>query len=168
MEDKSTLVSERVTFTPLRREDFEEILAMYDEPDTAKYILPLQNKDQAFYLNFLEGKIASNKSLVGFWTVRNSADNTFIGTANLNKFQHRDITHVGCHLSREFWGQGFGFEVMNFLKNYGVEQRGMPEVYGLVQEGHNASKHLMMKMGFKLIEQIHLEVPLNIFRFRQD
>lgn len=166
MEYQAKLHTERTILTPLQLTDFDEILEMYNEPGTAKFILPLLNRDRTFYVQFLTGKIESNKTQVGFWTVRNAANNAFIGTANLNKFQHKEITHVGCHLSRSYWGCGYGFEIMNHLKDYGIEKRGMTEVYGLVEEGHEASKHLMKKMGFVLKEQLELDVMLNVFCFR--
>lgn len=159
------LFTERTILTPLSKADFNEILAMYQEPGTAKFIAPLRDKDETFLRSFLEGKIEANSNEVGFWVAREKATNNFIGTGNLNQFSLRDLIHVGCHLSRMYWGEGYGFEVMNRLKNYGIEERKLAVIHGLVEEEHTVSKALMVKMGFALVEQFDAGVTLNVYRF---
>lgn len=161
------LYTNRTSILPLSEKDFENILKMYKEPDSSKFISPLQGKDEAFLKTFLEGKIASNKTEVGFWVVREKETNVFLGTGNLNEFSLRPVPHVGCHLSRKIWGNGYGYEIMNRLKHYGIEERKLDAIHGFVEEGNAASKALMVKMGFKLIEQMDAGVLLNNYRFSE-
>jgi len=160
------LFAKRTVLLPLSEHDFEDILKMYQEPDSAKFIAPLRTKGEAFFRGFLQQKIISNQEEVGFWVVRHKETNAFIGTGNLNLFSLKDVTHVGCHLSTKFWGNGFGYEVMNRLKHYGIDDLELEAVHGFVEEGHAASKAIM-KMGFKLIEQMDAGVVLNNYRYSE-
>lgn len=63
--------TQRTILTPLSRSDFDDVLKMYSEPDTFKYIAPLLGKTKEEYINFLESRIAQIKSGVGYhWAVR--------------------------------------------------------------------------------------------------
>ena len=42
-----TLQTERTILTPLKEEDFKDIVQMYLEPDSNKFIPPLQDKNAA-------------------------------------------------------------------------------------------------------------------------
>ncbi|MFT4682850.1 MAG: RimJ/RimL family protein N-acetyltransferase [Flavobacteriales bacterium] len=137
---------------------------MYQEPESSKFIAPLRAKYEAFFRRSLEQKIISNEAKEGFWVVRHKETNAFIGTGNLNLFSLKDVTHVGCHLRTKSWGNGFGYEVMHRLKHYGIDDLELTAVPGFVEYGHVASKAIMIKMGYKLIEQMDAEVVLNYYR----
>ncbi|TXC75642.1 GNAT family N-acetyltransferase [Luteibaculum oceani] len=67
----STLFStERCIVKPLQKEDFPEILEMYQELDSNKYVPPLKDKTPEEHLAFLELKIGNNEKELGFWTAR--------------------------------------------------------------------------------------------------
>ena len=96
--------TERCFCEALSEKDFKEVLDMYQEDDSNKYIAPLLNKSQDFYQEFLEKKISLNKIQASFWTVRSKAEETFIGTINLNQFTQTGLIHLGCHLSLSLSG----------------------------------------------------------------
>ena len=94
-----TLHTTRTILEPLTVQDFEEILAMYAEKDSNKFIEPLKDTSRDVQLSFLEKKIKTNqnKNGLGFWTIR-LKDGQFIGTANLNLFEMLGKVHIGIHL----------------------------------------------------------------------
>jgi len=51
-----TLHTKRTTLTPLKQEDFQDIIQIYLEPDSNKFIPPLQNKSAEEYQVFLQKK----------------------------------------------------------------------------------------------------------------
>lgn len=160
-----TLYTERTTITPLIESDIPEILEMYLEPDSFKYINPHKDKTKEYYQVFLQGKIAANKKVLGFWSVRLHATNEFLGTVNLNQFQDLEITHVGCHLKSVAWNKGFATELMKELIKYGFEVRKLKAIHGIVEEGNIISAKLMKRLGFDFLEElIDKEVKLNIYR----
>ena len=85
------LETTRTTITPLAKSDIPEIMEMYHEPDSNKFIPPLLDKNEDYYIDFLNKKIEYNKNEIGFWTVRHTTDNAFIGTVNLNQFADTEL-----------------------------------------------------------------------------
>ena len=152
-----TVLTTRCQCTLISAKDFSEIIKMYQERDSNKYIAPLLNKDEAFYIKFLEGKIASNRVAPSFWTVRLKADRTFIGTINLNQFAQTGLIHLGCHLSRNFWQQGYASELMEALINFGWEERKLNSIHGVFEKENTVSKSLLKKLGFQPYESRWVE-----------
>ena len=160
-----TLQTERTTIIPLIESDIPEILEMYLEPDSFKFISPHKDKSKEYYQSFLQGKLAANKKALGFWSVRLNATNEFVGTVNLNQFQDSEITHIGCHLKSAVWNKGFATELMKELMKYGFEVRNLKVIHGIVEEGNIISAKLMKRLGFDFLEElIDKEVKLNIYR----
>lgn len=160
-----TLYTERTTIIPLIESDIPEILEMYLEPDSFKYINLHKDKSKEYYQVFLQDKIAANKKVLGFWSVRLHATNEFLGTVNLNQFQDSEITHVGCHLKSVAWNKGFATELMKELIKYGFEVRKLKAIHGIVEEGNIISAKLMKRLGFDFIKElIDKELKLNIYR----
>lgn len=131
---------------------------MYHEPDSNTYIPPLLNKTDQEYLDFLTMKVNTNdhpKGL-GFWTIRALETQKFIGTANLNVMHLLEITHMGCHLSKAIWGQGFATEVMAAMCNYGLKSLELPVVYAICSVDHVVSKKMLLRTGLVYDKTIQL------------
>ncbi len=132
--------------------DIEEVLSMYQEKDSNKYIAPLLDKSELFYRRFLTNKILANKESPSFWVVRNRADQSLIGTINLNKFATSQYYHIGCHLRREAWNKGFANELMLELLEYAKKEKQLNAVHGIFEKEHFVSQRLLIKLGFKAYE----------------
>lgn len=145
--------TQRTVIKPLTEEHIPAILEMYNEPDSNKYIAPLIGKSKEEYSVFLKNKIETNKENLGFWSVFTNESNAFIGTVNLNQFAKLNVTHIGCHLKRDFWNQEYGFELMEALINYGFNERKLEFIYAIIEEGHNVSNKLFDSLGFKFKEK---------------
>ena len=159
--------SSRTTIKIIDQRDVPEILEMYQEPDSFKYIAPHKDKSISYYENFLKGKIESNKLQNGFWVVRDINSNEFIGTVNLNRFMQTDMFHVGCHLRTKFWNQGYAKELCELLIKYGSEEMNLTEIYGVVEDGNIVSTKLMKSLGFSIKESKLIEASLlNIYYFK--
>jgi len=152
------LTTKRCKITPLITSDFEDILNMYHEPDSNTYIPPLLNKTDQEYLDFLTMKVETNNHPkgLGFWTVRELETQKFIGTANLNVLDVLKITHMGCHLSKAVWGQGFATEIMAAMCDYGLNDLGLPTVYGICSVGHVVSKKMLLRTGLVYDKTVQL------------
>lgn len=147
--------------------DIPEILEMYVEPDSFKYIRPHKDKSKEYYQAFLQGKIEANQKTLGFWVVRLEETNEFIGTVNLNQFQNTDMTHIGCHLKTAAWNKGFATELMKELMNYGFEKRDLNAIHGIVEESNLISAKLMNGLGFSVFEE-RLDNGINLFIYRKN
>lgn len=158
-------MTERAIITPISETDIPEILDMYMEPDSFKYVRPHKDKSKAYYEEFLKGKINTNTTTLGFWVVRLKDSNEFIGTVNLNQFQNTGITHIGCHLKEAVWNKGYATELMRALMQYGFDTRKLTAIHGIVEESNQVSAKLMEKLGFEFFEErMDEEVRLMIYK----
>ena len=144
-----TLITERAIISPLAITDFEEILGMYHEPDSNKFITPLLNKTDEEYLAFLHFKLKTNDSPkgLGFWVVRAADTQQFLGTVNLNVMELLGFVHIGAHMSRASWGQGYATEALTALKNYGLNDLNLPTIHGICSQDHHVSQKMLQAIG---------------------
>jgi len=152
-----TVLTTRCQCNLLIAKDFPEIIKMYQEDDSNKYIAPLLNKSLEFYQEFLERKVRENRTEASFWTVRSKVDGAFIGTINLNHFAQTGLIHMGCHLSRNFWQQGYASELMEALLRYGFEERKLASIHGVFEKENTVSQRLLEKLGFRPYESRWVE-----------
>ena len=141
--------SERTSIKALDKADFQELITMYLEDDSNKYIPPLRNRTEEEYKEILKDKYKNNQIEVGFWTVR-SLNNALIGTLNLYEYPPLGIIHIGLHLKRDYWNQGYGKELMRTLVDHGFQQKKLQEIHAIIDEEHLASRKLFEGLGFKV------------------
>lgn len=162
-----TLQTERSSLTPLKEADFQEIISMYLEPDSNKFVPPLQNKNAAEYLILLQKKVQKNNQPKGHgvWTIRTNDSQEFIGTANLNIQEILQLTHLGAHLKRAAWGKGYATEVLSILRDYALQTLKLPNIHALVDAQNHASKNMLLKIGLQYTETVELyAVPVALYR----
>lgn len=146
------MITKRTSSIPISVTDIPEILEMYVEKDSFKYVRPLKNKTREEYTKFLQKKISGNSPVVGFWVVRDKVTQEFIGTMNLNTLPNMDRLQIGCHLKRKYWNQGYATELMQQLLVYAFEIRKVETLYGFLEEANLASKKMLQNLGFTWLE----------------
>ncbi len=164
-----TLITKRLTIQALSKQDFSEIVEMYLEPDSNKYIRPLKGKTEKEYYTFLEKKLETNKTLKGqgFWICRSAKTGEFIGTCNLNPFFETNRIQIGCHLGMHYWNMGYASEIMQELIRYGNQDLDLTELYGFFEAENIASGKLLQKNGFHFFRnESHFDISLVVYRIQ--
>lgn len=153
-----SLQTQRTILSPLTESDFDEIIQMYLEPDSNKFVPPLQDKTIEEYQLLLQEKIQKNNRPVGhgIWVIRTIETEGFVGTVNLNTQAILQVTHLGAHLKRNAWGKGYATEVLQVLRDYALQTLKLPQIYALVDEQHHASKKMLIKIGMEYEKTIQL------------
>ncbi len=146
-----TLFSTRCQLKPLHRNDFGEMLDMYHEKDTHKYIPQLLNQTDDWYLNRFEQHLIYNQNNngLGLWTVRDLYSKKYLGTLNLNVYDPMQLTHIGAHFKRTCWGKGLATETLMILRDYGFEILKLPKIHGIVSKPHIASQTMLKNIGMQ-------------------
>ena len=161
--------TERTILTLLNRSDFDDVLKMYSEPDTFKYIEPLLNRTKEEYITFLESRIAQIKSGAGYhWVVRSRDNNEFIGLMNLNPIGNTDKIQVGFQLKRKFWNQGLATELTIKVLDFASIEAKLRDVYGVFNSNNIASAKIFKKLKFDLVEKRQIEgedSPIEIWKY---
>lgn len=149
------LLSSRATLSLLGRSDFPDVLDMYSEPDTFKYIKGLQNKSEQEYLEFLERKLQEIETGAGYyWMARLSGSAGFVGAINLTPIVGQpDRIQIGWQLKGQFRGQGYASELAEPVFRFGIDKLGLRTIYGVFEPENLASKRILEKLGFTFDEQ---------------
>ncbi len=155
------LQSKRATIEFLKESDFDELLEMFLEKDTFKYIKPLQNKTREEYKAFLHSKLASNAQfkVMGYWVVREKETNTLIGTLNYYPMPESSgytFKHIGAHFKRAFWNKGYSLELLSTLIEYLNKGVGETEILAILQSEHLVSKKMLARLGFMFLKHFEL------------
>ncbi len=153
----------------LTRADYSEMLEMFNEKDTFKYIGPLRNKTESEYREYLDAKLEEVQQGKGYyWIVRLADDETFVGAINLNPSRSNNRMQLGFQFKRQFWGQGFAYETAKIALDYGVQIAGLKTIYGFYQKENIASGKILEKLGFVYHESIPAageDVILEVVKF---
>lgn len=162
---RDEIITERTRIVPFVAEDIPAIIEMFHEPDSNKFIEPLLNQTDEFYLERLSKNVAENELQPLYWTIFDKATEDFIGTMNLNKFELTNQDQIGIHLGKKYWNKGYGKECCTALLDYAKNVLQMSEVFWIYEEGHEVSKRLAENLGFRPFNEImDGDCQLNIYR----
>lgn len=143
------ILTERTRIVPFVREHIPVILEMLKEPDSNKYIAPMLDRTDEFYLEKLESNVPENEARLQFFSVFTQDSNKFLGTMNLNKFKPTGHDQIGLHLCRDFWNNGYGTECAKAILEFAKNERKMKEIFWVFEPEHDVSKKLALKLGFE-------------------
>jgi RimJ/RimL family protein N-acetyltransferase len=135
-------------------EDIKDILDMYTEKDTFKYISTLRGLTLDEHKEKLYKKLAINDfyKIYGFMVIRDRTDDRFIGTLNYYPLDKQatgyDFKHIGAHFKSDFWSKGYAKECLLALMEYLFTECEEPEILAILQSEHKVSKKLLKSLGF--------------------
>ena len=156
------LATPRLLLAPFHERDVDELLAFFNEPDVARYLLDgasvsrewVEEEVRASRRRFADGS-------AGLWTVRANADEA----ANIGELaQHRDAPSllgiVGFRpffdpperqllyaLHRSRWGQGIATEAARAAIDYAFDVLGLDEVRAATDSPNLASIQVLERLG---------------------
>lgn len=151
----------------LTKDDFSDMLAMFNEPETAFYIKHLQNLSQVEYESILNNRLTQLANKVGYhWTAKLKSSNEFIGALNLSPIPNTTMMQIGFQFRTKYWNQGFACELAKKVLEFGIQEIGLQTIYGVFEKENIASRKVLEKLGFAVDEnKIHLEGPVEIYRY---
>ena len=145
------LETERLIFRQLVMEDASEIQFIRSNEEVMRFLdndnhLTLE-VSQKFISTNLESYLAHNGL---HWVIIEKSSNHLIGDFafwKLDKKNHR--AEIGYTLKPQFWGQGFMFESMSALINFGFKEFNLHSIEANINPANENSRKLLVKMGFK-------------------
>jgi RimJ/RimL family protein N-acetyltransferase len=99
-----------------------------------------------------------------YWTIRLRQDESFVGVCDLSEIHSGQSADVGFMLLREFWGVGFGSEVVSCLLEH-ARSLGLRLVTARIHIGNTRSRMLLLRAGFQPVAVIpNYEIRPGVFR----
>ena len=140
--------TERLRLTALQKRDLDGFFALCSDPRVRSFLGGPISSDQI--QSKFEEALASPPS-TPHWVIRNKADNTsFVGTIDLSKHHDSSDLEVSYMLLPQFWGKGFGTEVLSGVIDFGFSELKLPIIVAETQTANKASCAILEKVGMKL------------------
>jgi RimJ/RimL family protein N-acetyltransferase len=162
----------RTFLYPLDPQYFDEILEMYKDKDTFKYIGPLEGLSQSEYLRRLTEKHREHVENRGYHFIgRDKQSAKLIGILNLNPMSGSDRLFMGYQVRQHLWGQGYGKELAQWMVDFAFDTLKLTEIFALIESEHSVSRNILLGLGFSffdkktdiglMLETYRLDRPLN-------
>ncbi|MEZ4924195.1 MAG: GNAT family N-acetyltransferase [Crocinitomicaceae bacterium] len=163
------IITQRCELIPYEESHIPDILKMFREPDSNKFIQPLKDGGEEFWMEKLRSNLKKNEELLQIWCVYHLENKDFVGTMNLNEFADTGLDQLGLHLSRKYWGQGYGYELCLPLIEHAWKVRKLDALHWLYEKEHHVSGKLAKKLGFEPYSEIEKDgCELFVYKLKKD
>jgi ribosomal-protein-alanine N-acetyltransferase len=133
----------------VQSKDFNALLEMFHEPETFKYIKPLENKSDAFYLSFLELKLKQSQSKEGFYWVILNPNEEILGAINLTPIPNTSDMQLGWQVKKSWHKQGIASSASKLALEFALEHTSIDPIYAVFEKENLASKKILDKLNFE-------------------
>lgn len=143
--------TERFIMRNLSIEDVDDIFEYYKDDEVTKYTQSEIHKNIEDTISTVEKLMSSNSNKRGIaWCIEHKADEKVIG--NIGIFAISQSGHkaeIGFTVSRKYWGQGYGTEMIQNALKYAIETVGINRIEATCKKENIASSRAMEKAGMK-------------------
>ncbi|WP_042368098.1 GNAT family N-acetyltransferase [Streptacidiphilus neutrinimicus] len=148
-----TLRTERLEFTPYRPEDEDAFVALLRDPLVCRWMgqdeVPEPDLRALFRAILVD---VYPKRLFDVWALWH--DGEYAGHAEVKKTGNVDGHELVTALRPEYWGRGFGTEVVRGLLRHAAGNLGLKEAYGMVGAENTASLDMCRRLGFRELRDV--------------
>lgn len=157
----------RTKLTLLAREDFPDVMQMFNDPETTTYIKHLQNLSGAESETILNNRLTQVENKTGYhWTARLKSTNDFIGALNLSPIPNTEMMQIGFQLATKYWNRGFASELAKKVLEFGIHEAGLKIIYGVFEKENVGSRKVLERLGFSVDKKSALEEKgVEVYRF---
>lgn len=156
------LQSKRLAYIRYTESNFEEYKRQAMDYEVMKYISgKAATEDEAKEKWQKIMKANSMDDVLGYYSVRLTENNEVIGLAKLLYYgsekgltegKETGTAEVGYSLFPEFWGNGYATEITKFFTEFAKSFPDIKEVIGIIDPENAASKRILSKCGYALME----------------
>jgi ribosomal-protein-alanine N-acetyltransferase len=138
--------------------DAADLFEMDSDPDVHTFLgnTPKKTIEEVIEnINFVRKQYEENG--IGRWSVIDKETGECLGWSGL-KFHTEPINNhihfydLGYRFKKKHWGKGYATETGKAILDYGFEIMQLDEIIGMTDDRHEASKHVLLKLGFQWIE----------------
>lgn len=144
------LETERLTLTPLAEADGPLVHPIMADPEVMAHWDVAEIDDPDVVDQVLGSQMAAmDEERAFYWAMRLTGDGTFLGLCDLSDIDWRHHrAEVGFILGKDSWGQGYAYEAMQAVMNFGATQ-GIQRLWARTHVGNDSSEKLLLKLGFE-------------------
>lgn len=149
------LTTERLVLRPHCLADFDDVAALWADPEVVKYITGIPSSREASWARLLR-YIGHWQALdYGYWAVCDRADGAYLGGAGFGEYQRQispplpQAPEAGWALAPHAQGRGLATEAVARMHQWADEARDWPQTVAIMDPDHAASQHVASKLGYR-------------------
>jgi len=147
------LETARLLFRTHEPGDKADFIAMHTDPEVRRYVggqaWPLEKAHYRFRNQYL----GQPTEIYGLWAAVLKEERRYIGCCGLRGVQGGKSAHLGYYFARTYWRRGFATEASRAFIDVAFGHLGLLNVVADVDQGNQASKHILQKLGFKYLSR---------------
>jgi ribosomal-protein-alanine N-acetyltransferase len=155
--------TERLLLRELLAEDALSMFTMDSDPEVHRYLgnKPLMSLRQSQeQITFIQRQYRENG--IGRWAVIDKQTGDFVGWSGLKLItellnQRTNFYELGYRFLRPYWGRGYATEAAQASVHYAFNTLGLTAIYSMADVQHQASHHVLLKLGFVCIGQFDFQ-----------
>ena len=158
MRQSLTLEIEQLILQPVKMEDAEFILELYNSPNFIKFIGDRNLRTVEDAENYIKEKFLPHVEKHGFgsYVIVTKSDTKKIGNVGIYVRDGLDAPDIGFSFLPEFEGKGYGFEASKKLMEIAFSEFGLKKISAITTKENIASQKLIEKLGLKFQSIVQL------------
>lgn len=150
----TTLITERLTLTPAAVSDYDDLRAMWSDPDVIRHIFPEPLSDEDVWFRLLRDLGHWEALGYGNWTLRLKHTGEHIGGVGVLDY-HRvlepafDAPELGWGLRSAFQGKGLAFEAVSAALAWCDDTLNAPRTVCMIDPTNTPSLALAARAGYR-------------------
>lgn len=142
------LETERCLVRETTVEDVDDFYRLYKDEEITRYMEPLFEKREE-EIEYTKSYIKNIYEFYGFgmWTIVEKTSGNVIGRAGVSYREGYELPELGFMIGKEFWRQGYAYEVCRAILDYMYENYEMEQIYIFIEPQNSPSIHLAKKLG---------------------
>lgn len=155
--------TERLLIRELQACDDQGMFKLDSNPEVMRYIgrNPVESIEQSRdVIDLVRGQYVANG--IGRWAVLEKRTGDFLGWVGFKLIQEETNNHInfydfGYRFIQKHWGKGFATEASVASLHFGKKELKLPDIYAMTDVHNGASRHVLEKLGFQLLETFRFE-----------
>lgn len=150
--------TERLVLRPWMQTDAVDALSIYGSPQVARWLTPdlrnLQSPEDMRTVLRRWGDV-DERSVVGHWAAHSRSDGAVIGGLSLQYAPPGgESVSIAWQLAPTAWGQGYAAEAGAALIRWAMHERGLVEVFAVVQPDNRRAAATAERIGMEWITEL--------------
>jgi ribosomal-protein-alanine N-acetyltransferase len=141
----------RTLFSKPQPSDYGDLLELYTNDRVREYLGGALTKDE---FDATCTKLFSTNPESWYWVVRQKESDNLVGLISIGK--HHDKIHfeISYELHPDFWGMGYGTEIVTKGIEYAFAELEINELYAETQKRNMRSIQLLEKLGMAVVTEV--------------
>ncbi len=150
----TTLITERLTLTPVQASDYDDLRALWADPDFIRHLFPDPLSGEDVWFRLLRDVGHWEVLGHGNWTARLKDDGAYVGSVGVLDY-HRtldppfDAPELGWGLNPRFQGQGYAFEALSAALAWVDDALNAPRTVCMISPDNAPSIALATRAGYQ-------------------